>query len=251
MRTRTRTVAAVDFASVQKRIAALTAIPSMSLYNPSPDWIAAEVSGQMFYIPPDLKGVMVEHPVDCMGIKQNTRRQDVEDNDLAPQMVEANGELPVGDYITSRGIKAIGVEHIVSVIVANYNDRGVTLLDPDQRKAEKEKKAAFAAWEKFRRTSAQAIVDAWSERVAQVMKTPGAKAPTPPQKVREAREFLDSMASSGDAFEFNCKYGDYSTNDKAKYSRHMKVAHDEVQKGDDGPPILKRSAKSSEAASAA
>lgn len=240
----------LDTAAV-KRLAREHA-PTYKLYNPAPEWFSEQYCGVWFYFPPDLGGILVNHPVQ-------------KDPEGKPLQVKADGILHVKDrYGKIYGKKATIVTHpefgytmgwalpvidpegkleeesadkIVQFFVKKFGPEaespvmalGITLLsgDPEvdetiKRESKKMWVAAHRAWAEQERATRMQEIAKWKEI------NPG-RTDLPPMSARARRAEEILLAAEEDrnitTLRFVCECGGYETDDEIKFNKHVQIRH--------------------------
>jgi hypothetical protein len=220
---------------IQRQI--LQSLPAMRLYHPGINWYVKEWCGNPQYFPPDLGGILVEHPV-------------LLEADGSPKMVKADGFLHVTDrwgiriehrYLQeplNKGFGPIEAETATAVVThftsGDFHRYGITFIPSNASdKAVADLKAgAKARHLDFMREWAETEWGGYLDGVERQKKSPFMKDRiVPPNKNQQyAREILDEIAEEAQrtrkvvAGRFVAP-DHYRTDDPAKFIRHMRAAY--------------------------
>jgi hypothetical protein len=206
--------------------------PGLEVYQPADEWLRIEFGGRDYWIPPDLEGDLVPHPV---------LLEKGEDGEDVPKMVPANGRLRIKDaygYHRDRRGRATGIGLLegmdagswVSYALENYGHRGlVWLKGDDPARDQKAQEAGRKLWYRYRKTWAEQEREARAAFIRNWEAIPGNKGRVPPPPTSQqikAQEFLDAQRESGrTGAEFICPSGCWEGSDFKKFQRHMRAAH--------------------------
>lgn len=209
--------------------------PSLDVYWPGDQWFHEEYGGNSIFIPPDLNGKQIAHPI--------------KKNDLGgPLMVEANGVLSIRDFyghkysrrafpingnyqrkIESKHALLFEAKDILKFLLKKHEQRGLGFLtgDPGQdvqlkRECRKKYQSAYRGW-------AQQELDARREFLERYKKeNPGVTTfpPPKPSQVKAEILLLNSLAddAAGRA-EYVCECGMFEHDDRAVYELHLQMRH--------------------------
>ena len=200
--------------------------PKWKLYQPGDKWFMFEHASHQYWMPPDLGGKEVRHPV-------------------TGRMVSADGILEIrGLYGTLRNrdgkktggqgsVEGADAIAIVTFAMASHGFRGVIWLRGDESDTAR-KSAARTLYRNNRKAWATGQIDARAELVENFKKLPtnaNKRPPKPTDPQREAQALMDELNDEGSsAYEFVCEHGCSDFETFQEYARHMRVTHNTTVK---------------------
>lgn len=212
--------------------------PKMRVYNGGTEWFIEEYDGNPYFIPPDLGGILVDHPVFVERHENGEPKINAETGNLIPVRVAADGVAEIGDlfgHLYDRFGRREGTGpipgnqgmFIVWHLQRAHGYRGICWLRGDA-KDETRKENARLLYRQHMRNWAIAEVQTFQTTVANWRARPGHKATPPPRptdaQVR-AQEFLDTFQETqDDVFACVVCYG-YHTKEWGRFANHMRKAH--------------------------
>lgn len=220
---------------LMKRMQVVT--PKMALYQPAPQWLLFEHSGNAYWMPPDLDGAPTKHPVTGAEVVGDGRML------VGTHFGNVYSKKDVVNPATGRRERMVigqGPAHgesadaIVVHAIENFGQRGVVWLEGNAEDAGRIL-AARKIYQRWRRDSAEEAINARRAFLANWTNLPqnkgrtAAEAPPQTELQRDAQEFLDEMSEERRlSSAYICVHDGYDTNDRSKYLRHMKAAHNET-----------------------
>ncbi len=196
-------------------------MPAMMLYNPDTEWFDMPIHGRNIWVPPDVGGKTVKHPVTGEACKGDgiARIRDTWGilRDAATGKPIGEGPLPGQD-----------TQAIITFAVAEYGKRGIALIfnenDEDRKRVARTLHAKFIeTWAQDEVETRQAFVHRWQLKPEHK----GRRPPRPTHSQQRAQKILDRIASEGrQGMEYACSicFG-IETNDFEEYSLHMSATH--------------------------
>lgn len=223
--------------------------PAYLLYHPGKNWFAAQYGGSFYYFPPDLGGVLVDHP-------------QLREASGEPKQVPADGILAVRDrygiiyeekatakWGYARGIKEANAkideetaDKVVTFFTGKYGEGaesplmtlGIVLLTGDPKidaqikllSKEMANKARLS-WANQERETRLTELDKWKKLNPNRTDYP----PMNPRQI-EAEEILLTfeVGRSASKYAYVCECGGFESNDTALFMQHQKVRHPEAVK---------------------
>jgi hypothetical protein len=225
---------------IADRIKAST--PTQKLYNPSNEWVVAQVNGVIYPIPPD----GYARPLGDEKGEQRLYDGILEIKDQYGPNKEEKALAVQQRRKTRANAVVVSSLEIVQHLITKLHKRGVVFLMED---GSDEQLIAQAkdTWAEFQVKQADQVIAAYNNRTAAFHRDPrnsGRYAPSMTEREIQAQEVLDAWQSGRlDKYKFICPERDgYGTNDQAKFDLHMRVSHPAVvhEEGEPAPTPKRR-----------
>lgn len=209
--------------------------PSFEVYWPGDQWFFQEYAGNPIWIPPDLGGKMVEHPVlrnDLGGPKMVIadgifHARDVYGYKYSKRAVPINGNYQ--RKVESKNHLLFQAKEIVEFLLKRNEQRGMGFLTGDEgqdavlkRECRQKYQSAYRGW-------AQGEIDARREFLDRFKKeNPGVTTYPPPKKSQIRAEMLlnrmtaDETAGSA---AYVCECGMFEHDDRETFELHLQMRH--------------------------
>lgn len=204
--------------------------PGLTVYNPAPEWVAAEVHGITRWLPPDLDGAVLQHPATGQPVECNG---EVIIRGRRPLIRTKGGEMVHQTDSSGKKIEGQEAVAIVKFLVAkeHFGQQGVVWLPG--RSADEDEALRYWGRQKyleFKQMQDEELLDKRREFKQNWLRNPaksGVPVP-PPTPAQNAAMVRSQTRQKREAYQYECNVAEcpgLATNNWEDFSQHMALAH--------------------------